>query len=394
MGSSLDVAIIGAGPYGLSAAAHLRAGGVETAIFGRAMEFWQGHMPAGMRLRSSWDASHLSDPEGRLKLEDFQRANQVKLDAPVPLGGFVDYGRWFQGMVAPDLDPRRVKRVELVGRRFRLSLEDGQEVDAKRVVVATGILHFAYKPPEFDKISCALVSHSCDQRDLAVFARKKVIVVGGGQSAIESAALLSEAGAQVTVVARAPQVRLLHRSSRLHHLPVRVRRMLYHPTDVGPALVSQLVARPNLFSLLPRRVQNDLAWRSIRPAASAWLMPRVTRVRFVRGRTIGEVGRVRDRLRLRLDDDSSLETDHVLLATGYQVNIRRYQFLSHDLFPAINTFDGYPRLTAGFESSVPGLHFLGAPAAHSYGPLMRFVSGAGFASRSLAARITGKSALN
>ncbi|MDO8432673.1 MAG: NAD(P)-binding domain-containing protein [Candidatus Binatus sp.] len=392
MSSRSDVAIIGAGPYGLSAAAHLRAAGVEARVFGRTMDFWEGHMPAGMRLRSSWDASHISDPQRRLTLENYQCANRVKLDTPLPLSGFIDYGRWFQREAAPDADPRRVHLVERDANCFRLRLEDGELIEARRVVIATGILPFAYRPPEFDEIPCTLASHSCNHRDLAAFAGRKVTVVGGGQSALESAALLAEAGAQVAVVTRAPGVRWLTRSGRLHRLPARVRRLLYHPTDVGPALLSQLVARPTLFRLLPRDLQEHIAWRSIRPAASSWLMPRVTMVRFTYGRRITNVIRVRDRLRLHLDDGSSRETEHVILATGYRVDIRRYCFLAPELLSAMRVVDGYPELKTGLESSVAGLHFLGAPAARSFGPLVRFVSGAHFASSALTARITNRRA--
>lgn len=389
VGSTCEVAIVGAGPYGLSAVAHLRAAGVETKILGRTMEFWEAHMPIGMRLRSSWNACHISDPKRHLRLEDYQQVSQVKLGAPVPLSGFIEYGRWFQREVAPDVDPRRVNLIESTRNGFCLRLQDGDQVHAKRVVMATGIARFAYRPREFDRISCPLVSHSCDHRDLAAFAGKRVIVVGGGQSAVETAALLSENGAEVELVARAPQIRWLVRSSRLHRLPTRVRRLLYHPTDVGPALVSQLVARPNLFRLLPRNLQDDIAWRSIRPAASAWLVPRIANVRFTTGRRITEVARASNQIRLRLDDGSMREAHHVILATGYRVNISRYCLLAPELLNAVCRVDGYPELKPGLESSVAGLHFLGAPAAHSFGPLLRFVSGADFASRALTERITG-----
>jgi hypothetical protein len=71
------------------------------------------------------------------------------------------------------------------------------------------------------------------------------------------------------------------------------------------------------------------------------------------------------------------------MATGYRVDVRKYEFLSDSLLSAVRLNDGYPVLGTGFESSIPGLHFLGAPAAWSYGPLMRFVAGADFAARAV-----------
>lgn len=389
MRSACEVAIVGAGPYGLSAAAHLRAAGIEIRILGRTMEFWERHMPVGMLLRSSWNASHISDPRRHLRLENYQQVSQAKFGAPVPLHRFIEYGRWFQREVATDVDPRLVNLIESTRNGFRLRLQDGEQVNAKRVVMATGIARFAYRPREFNGVACPLVSHSSDHRDLAALAGNRVIVVGSGQSAVESAALLSENGAEVELLARAPQIRWLVRSSRLHHLPTRVRRLLYHSTDVGPALVSQLVARPNLFRLLTRNLQDDIAWRSIRPAASAWLKPRVANVRFTTGRRITEVARAGDQIRLRLDDGSMRKAHHVILATGYRVNISRYCLLAPELLNAVCRVDGYPELGRGLESSVTGLHFLGAPAAYSFGPLLRFVSGTEFASRALTERITG-----
>src|SRR5438094_6133263 len=159
---TLQVAIIGAGPYGLAAAAHLRAVGVETCIFGRVMEFWQNQMPHGMLLRSSWEASHIADPDRRLTLDRYQTLQNVPLSKPIPLDGFIDYGRWFQQQVAPDLDKRHVKCLEHTGEGFRLSLEDGDCVHVARVVVATGIAPFARRLPQFDGLPRELVSHTSE----------------------------------------------------------------------------------------------------------------------------------------------------------------------------------------------------------------------------------------
>ena len=394
MKSSLTahVAIIGAGPYGLAAAAHLRALGVETCIFGRVMEFWQNQMPHGMLLRSSWEASHIADPDRRLTLDRYQTLQNVPLSKPIPLDGFIDYGRWFQQRVAPDLDKRRVKRLEHTGEGFRLSLEDGECVRAARVVVATGIAPFAHRPPPFDALPPALVSHTSEHRDLRRLGSGPVVIVGGGQSALESAALLAEADADVEVIVRKSDVHWLDQKlAWLKSEPNPVRRLFYPPTDVGPPGLNWIVATPGLFRRLPFPLQEKVAYRSIRPAGAGWLLPRVGGVRITTGCAVISASSGGERVKLKLDDGTDRRVHHVLLATGYRVDVALYDFLAPELLKAVRRVDGYPLLGPGFESSLPGLHFLGAPAARSFGPVSRFVSGTPYTARALTRRIAGKS---
>src|SRR5438270_12466620 len=131
-----DVVVVGAGPYGLSTVAHLRAAGVETRGFGEPMIFWQERMPIGMFLRSAWEASHIADPHNRYTLEAYQAATGARFEAPVPLDEFVRYGQWFQQQVAPDVDRRRVTRVARDADGFRLEIAGGEVVRARRVVLA------------------------------------------------------------------------------------------------------------------------------------------------------------------------------------------------------------------------------------------------------------------
>ncbi|HKV25413.1 MAG TPA: FAD-dependent oxidoreductase [Candidatus Acidoferrum sp.] len=379
----IDIAIIGAGPYGLSTAAHLHhANGWRIRVFGQPMSFWENHMPTGMLLRSPLEGSHLSDPGGKLRLQAFQAATGESVTAPLPLTRFAGYGHWFQTKAVTDLDPRKVDSLEKSNSTFKLTLEDGEPCHAQRVIVAAGILPFAWVPPVFRDLPRHLASHSCLHRDLKIFAGKKVAVIGGGQSALESAALLHEAGADVEVLVRARQVRWLWRHSWVHRFRP-VTRMLYAPADVGQAGVSHLVARPNLFRRLPRSIQDRLGVRAIRPAGAAWLEPRCRDVRFTIGREVTSAVESGRCAKLVLNDGSERCVDHILLATGFRVDIFRYPFLAKNLLSAIRHVGGYPRLTPGFETSVAGLHFLGAPAAWSFGPLMRFVAGADFASRNV-----------
>jgi FAD-dependent urate hydroxylase len=386
-----QVAIIGAGPYGLAAAAHLRAVGIETYTFGRVMEFWENQMPAGMLLRSSWEASHIADPERRLTLDRYQASRNVPLTKPIPLGDFIDYGRWFQQQSVPDIDERRVTSLEQTAKGFTLWLEDGDCLQTERVVVATGIAPFARRPLQFEGLPRELVSHTSEHRDLSRFGSGRVVVVGGGQSALESAALLVEAGKEVEVIIRKPEVHWLDQKlAWLKSEANPVRRLFYPPTDVGPPGLNWIVATPGLFRRLPFSLQEKIAYRSIRPAGAGWLLPRVGEVRITTSRVVNAASSAGGQVILKLDDNSQRSVDHVLLATGYRVDVSLYDFLAPELLKAVRRIDGYPLLGPGFESSMPGLHFLGAPGALSFGPVCRFVSGTPYTTRALARCIARK----
>jgi thioredoxin reductase len=373
-----DVAVIGAGPYGLSAAAHLRTRGLNAVVYGEPMSFWKGNMPIGMLLRSPSNASDLSDPGRRFGLQTYREKTAGNTSGPVPLEQFVDYGLWFQRQMVPDVDPRHVCRISKDG-GFVLNLQDGEEVKARRVVVAAGIASFANRPPQFAGMPNALVSHSSEHQDLSRFKGQNVVVIGAGQSGIEMAALLHETGASVEVVARAPRVRWLkEKGSRLFTI---IERLLWGPAGVGPAGISQLVEHPSCYRVLPRSWQDRFGRH--RPAAASWLRNRVQDVQLTMGSVVASARRVGDQVELQLDDGSRRIADHVLLATGYKLDISRYDFLAPAVLKAVERANGQPRLNGSFESSVAGLYFLGAPANWSFGPLLRFVAGTHFAARAV-----------
>src|ERR1700757_480744 len=182
-----DVAIVGAGPYGLSTAAHLRtANGRVVLVFGEPMSFWQKHMPKGMFLRSPVVASNSSDAASSLELGSFWSPKNSAIPDPLPLDQFIEYGRWFQKKAFPDVDTRNVTRVESNTDGFQLTLADGEKLRSRRVVVAAGIVPFAHRLSQFTDFPSDLVSHSCDHRYMDRFADMHVAVLGGGQSALES----------------------------------------------------------------------------------------------------------------------------------------------------------------------------------------------------------------
>lgn len=393
-----DVAVLGAGPYGLSAAAHLnRVRGLDVLAFGEPMSFWRENMPVGMLLRSGWAATHIASPNQTLTLEAFKEATYSHFSSPVPLNSFVEYGLWYQRQAVPNLDHRKILRIESQSNGFALHLEDGEKIQAGRVVVAGGISSFTYRPPEFANLPTSLASHTSEHQEFQKFAGKEVLVIGSGQSALESAALLHEVGAEVTVAARSSHIRWLGGvvSRTIHSgLGPKLSKLLYAPTDVGPAGISQIVARPDLVRRFPRSVQDWLRKRSIRPAGARWLVARLQNVPMKLGRSVVSVVPSGERIKARFDDGSERAADHIFLGTGYRVNVAKYNFFSTRLAQSISTFQGYPRLREGFESSVPGLHILGAPAIWSFGPLMQFVVGTHYASRELLRSIAGKAAGN
>jgi thioredoxin reductase len=391
-----DVAILGAGPYGLSATAHLRTvKGLDVHTFGEPMSFWQRNMPVGMLLRSGWAATHIADPNRSLTLEEYRAASNNHFSSPVPIDRFIDYGLWYQRRAVPNLDRRKIARVETHPGGFRLVLEEGETVLARRVVVAAGIGSFAWRPPEFANLPSSLASHTSENREFGEFVGRKVLVVGGGQSALESAALLHESGAEVEIVARAHQIHwlggLVSRTIQFGLGPT-VSKLLYAPTDVGPAGISQIVARPDLTRRFPRPIQDWLRNRSIRPAGARWLVERLKTVPMKLGRSVVSAAPLGERVRVKLDDGSERTIDHVFLGTGYRIDVSKYDFFAPELARSISRFQGYPRLREGFETSVPGLHILGAPAIWSFGPLMQFVVGTHYSSRALVRRIAGKAA--
>jgi len=353
-------------------------------------------MPAGMILRSRKRASSISAPRRALAIERFEQATDKVVHAPnLLLEEFVEYGMWFQRQVMPDLDPRRVECLDLGAAGFHLRLSGGEEVEARRVIVAAGLSPFAARPLPYAALPASLVSHAVDHVDLSRFAGQHVIVVGAGQSALESAVLLSEAGAQVEVLARTPAVIWLNEApaggaSPGARTPRRLVPVPPPPTGVGGRLTGWIAAAPDVFRLSPERLHPWISYRCIRPAASSWVRDRVGGITISCRRFAIEAEQTNGRARLGLDDGSERLAEHVLLGTGFAIDVRRYPFLSDRLAGALAVADGYPVLGSGLESSVPGLHFVGAPAAHTFGPIMRFVVGSCYSAPALTRRVLGR----
>lgn len=374
----LDVIIVGAGPYGLSGATYLKDRGRGVAVFGDPLSFWRGHMPAGMFLRSTWTASHISHPHGKFTLEQFKADTGKQFTKPIPLECFVEYGLWFQQNAVPDVQRRQVTSVEKNGTGFNVTIDDGQQLKSRRVIVATGIAPFPYTPAEFDGLPKSHVTHSSDHTDLSVFRGQQVLVVGGGQSGLDAARILFAHEAQPEVVAKEDKINWVGQHSYLHRLGF-LSWIVYSNYDVGPAFLSRVVGFPNLFRRLPRSMQDRMSHRATRAAGTGWQRPYLAKVPITVGCRVVCAQMAGDKVHVKLTDGTDRLVDHVIVATGYRVDTRRYEFFGPAIKQNLKTAGGYPILARGLESSIPGLHFVGKPAAWSFGPVLNFVSGAQFA---------------
>ncbi|WP_406218949.1 FAD-dependent oxidoreductase [Streptomyces canus] len=388
------VAVIGAGPFGLSTAAHLRARGIPVRVFGDPMVSWRDHMPAGMLLKSTPAASNLDAPQHGHTLVDYCDAagipRLVTDEDIVPVETFIAYGRWFQQKLVPELEQVRVVSVDRSEQGgFQLKLDSGESFTARAVVVATGLSGLSHLPPELAGAApdgpapTGPMSHSSQHHDLTRYSGKELIVVGAGQSALETAALAAEAGAQVRVVARG-------RGSVAFGAPPWKQPRLRPESPFGRAWsLWALTYYPHPYRHLPAGTRHFLVRRVLGPLGAWWLRDRFEgKVRVTEVERILKADTSQGHPSLEVLTDAGtmdrLAADHVIAATGYRVDLAAMGFLGHELRTALAVSRGTPRLGAGYVSSVPGLYFTGLPAAASYGPVMRFVCGTEFASPRLA----------
>lgn len=381
MTSHHPVVVIGAGPYGLAISAHLKARNLDTLTFGKPMEFWR-KMPPSLCLKSSYSSITISDPQRRFTQQRYADMTNTNVSEPVPLPFLLDYAKWFQQNNVPEIDEAYVSNVTRDGSDFRVTLDDGREVTASQVVVASGVASFTNIPSYARGLPESMVTHTQDHTDFSPYRGQRTVVVGSGESAMESAALLREAGAEVEVISRGPVI-WINRSlaNRL------TRRIFYPPSDVGPAGMSWLVHYPSVFRMLPDDARAKIDRRCVRPSVAPWLRQRVEyKLRITENTTVASATPTARGLILTLSDGSMREIDHLFLGTGYAPDVERLTFLAPDLRARVIRNNGYTVLNEWFESSVPGLYFAGAIAGYNFGPICRFIAGTGSAARQIARR--------
>jgi thioredoxin reductase len=389
MKASVDVAIFGAGPYGLCLASSLAQSGIDFRIFGQPLETWKANMPPGMLLKSYPWASNLYASQAGFTIKEFSSRSALPYhDTMMPLSRetFVTYGEEYRSRLVPNVEPRMLQSLTQSSSGFRAELDDGQVVEARRVVIAVGLQPFKHVPELFNDLPAELCSHSGDYGSLDRLAGKSVTIVGAGASATDLAALLAQAGASVCLVARTDEVKFAGAPRRRGSFA----RIAWPSSGIGEGwMLKVCAAAPQLVQLLPDDYRLSLAYPSaLGPLGGAFVREQVIgRVGVKTGFQVteAEVSGAGLQLRLHRRDGSSetIKTDHVIAATGYRPDVRRLSFLDKRIRTGLCTAHGAPVLSANYESSISGLHFVGPISATSFGPVMRFVLGTKHPSRSL-----------
>jgi NADPH-dependent 2,4-dienoyl-CoA reductase/sulfur reductase-like enzyme len=371
---SSQVLIIGAGPFGLSISTYLRGRGIDHLIVGRPMDTWRAHMPTGMYLKSEPYGSDMSCPQTGYDIAGYsqsERITGIERGTPLSLERFLDYSDWYIKHLVPDVSDVRVTEIKALNDGFQVGFADAESVAAKNVVIATGVLPHAYIPAELSGLPSELVSHTSDYHRFDAFRGRRVAVVGAGSSALETSALLHEAGCEVQLVVRQPPV---WGTRALPLTPVtRLRN-----NKLCEGWKCPLWNSPAFFRLLPQGMRVVKAQTVLGPLGAWWLKDRVEGVIETIGKTQvqgAESSGGGVKLLLNGPSRSSLEVDHVIAGTGFRVDIKHLDYLPEELRARIATLNGYPVLTRAGESTVPGLYFVGASAAFSLGPSMRFIAG-------------------
>lgn len=391
--SRTEVAIVGAGPYGLSLAAHLGARNVEHRIFGRPMQFWSNVADAGGEryLRTYCFGTSISTPRPAFSFVDYNRARGLETFEPCSIGNFVAYGHWFQQANVPWVEPIDVARIAKRAGDFELTLADGQSLSANHVIIATGLACYANVPAAIAALPPELATHTSGITCFAKFKGREVAVIGAGQSALEAAALLHEAGARPQLIVRKSAVHWMSRVASSRSLWRRLRSPV---SSLGSGPKAWTLAKlPGMMHRLPDQWRLAFLNSHLPPEGAWWLRERVENKMPVHlGTTVEEArdadGRVVLRLRVAKDGkERQLMVDHVIAGTGYDIDVERLTFLDPKLRGAIQRLGRAPRLASNFETSVPGLTIVGPASAMSFGPLFRFVAGAEHTSRIVSAHL-------
>ncbi|MBO0703702.1 MAG: NAD(P)/FAD-dependent oxidoreductase [Candidatus Dormibacteraeota bacterium] len=398
--SRTRVAIVGAGPYGLSLASHLSHHELDHRIFGRPMQAWRNMYP-GMSLKSVSSAVSVYTPRPDHTFVDYCQMYGRESSEPVSVSLFVEYGLWAQQRLVPHVEDCLVERVAQTDEGFAVTLETGERLLAGQVVIATGLTYWKRMPAHLEGLGPDLVSHTSDHTDLSAFRGRDVVVVGAGQSALEAAALLQEAGANTQLLARSGPPAFADPPTQARPFK---ERLMYLPSRLGPGKLNFVLDRAPTAAhhLLSDERRVRLTRTHLGPLGAWWLRPRFEgRVTVRPGCQLMEVDSSGSGLCLSVRNGEGglerLEADHVLCGTGYEVDVDRHEVLDEEIKRRVRRIERAPRLTRHFETSVPGLYFVGNGAAFSFGPLFRFVAGAAYTAPALSrhlVRVANSTALS
>jgi thioredoxin reductase len=300
---------------------------------------------------------------------------------------FVAYGLEFQKRFVPNLEEKSVISLKPSDGGYQLRLDDEEVITARRVVVAVGLSYYQYLPPVFSGLPETHVTHSSKHKTLDCFKGREVIVVGAGASALDTAALLHQIGANVRVVARTPVIRLWDPPPPP---PANVFEWLRQPmSGLGRGWrLFFYASAPLVFRLMPEQFRLEKVRQVLGPNP-AWFIKKDIegKVPLCTGLSIKEARIQNDRVKLDVTDRTgvaqTIDADHLIAATGYRVDLRRLPFFNSDLLAQIRSVENTPVLSSNFESSLQGLYFVGTSAANTFGPVLRFAVGAKFTARHL-----------
>ena len=383
MTGAVDVVIIGAGPYGLSLAAHLSARGVGFRIFGEAMRFWRD-MPIGINLKSLAFATNIAVPDKGYAYSSWCRKHGLEDFEPCTMQSFATYGLEMQKRFVPDLEEVLVTNVQAGPRGFDVTIASGETLRTRKVVVCTGLSYLAHTPEELRGLTREHMRHTFDISDYSDFRRKTVAVIGGGSSAIEAGVLVREAGGSAEIYLRGREAIFHGRTPRVRPLWQRIK----DPISVLGASRKGWVLQqlPLLVHFMPTEWRLRFVKSYLGPASPWWIMDRVlgkvpihVEQKIVKADAVGKC--VRLHMRDATNNIREVEVEYIIAGTGYSLDVSRLAFLDDGLKRRIRCVEQAPTLSMNFESSVQGLYFTGPLSFMSFGPLFRFVTGADFAAQ-------------
>jgi cation diffusion facilitator CzcD-associated flavoprotein CzcO len=306
---------------------------------------------------------------------------------PLSRERLVEYGDWFTRELVPDIRDITVTSVTQDGGGFKVEFAEESPMLARSVIIATGLMPYMHIPEVLSGLPSELLTHTSEHQHFDQFRGKRVVVIGGGQSGLQTGALLHEAGADAQVIVRKQNVewdeQIAQEIGWLDYL-------LRPPVKLCEGWGCVFYDSPTAFRLLPESVRINRARTQFGPAGAWWLRDRVEGVVDVlTGHPLKSAAPKGSGVRLELDgpERSFVEADHVIAGTGFRIDVSRLPFMSEGIVAGLRTAVGCAVVDKAGESSVPGLYFTGAHTMTSLGPGARFISGTHHSSARLAGSV-------